>query len=249
VIKKNSFSKKINYNYDHVINLSGYVDHSNKIQTMKSHFDGAKNLINFFKKKKIKSFIQIGSCLEYGDIKSPQRESNLCKPKGNYGLAKLKASKYIKKIGKKFNFPYVILRLYQIYGPNQNYDRLVPFVIKSCLKNDEFACSEGSQLRDFMYVDDLTRLIKTILKKKIRQKTFNVGYGKPLPVKSVINTILNEIKYGKPEFNSIKMRKDEVKNLYPDISRVKMAFKWKPKIDFKKGIRKTIFFYKNKKIN
>ena len=45
------------------------------------------------------------------------------------------------------------------------------------------------------------------------------------------------------------MRKDEVKNLYPDISRVKMAFKWKPKIDFKKGIRKTIFFYKNKKIN
>ncbi len=216
---------------------------------MKSHFDGAKNLINFFKKKKIKSFIQIGSCLEYGDIKSPQRESNLCKPKGNYGLAKLKASKYIKKIGKKFNFPYVILRLYQIYGPNQNYDRLVPFVIKSCLKNDEFACSEGSQLRDFMYVDDLTRLIKTILKKKIRQKTFNVGYGKPLPVKSVINTILNEIKYGKPEFNSIKMRKDEVKNLYPDISRVKMAFKWKPKIDFKKGIRKTIFFYKNKKIN
>ena len=64
-----NLNKKIFINYDHVINLSGYIDHSKKIKTIKSHYYGLKNLVNFFKKKNIKTFMQIGSCLEYGNIR------------------------------------------------------------------------------------------------------------------------------------------------------------------------------------
>ena len=62
-------------NYDYIVNLAGYVDHSNKAKTMKSHFNGCKNLAKFFLNRKIKKFIQIGSGLEYGKLKSPQIES------------------------------------------------------------------------------------------------------------------------------------------------------------------------------
>ena len=61
---------------DYVINLAGYVDHKNKVKTYKSHYIGCKNLIEIFKKKKIKRFIQLGSSVEYGFKKSPQRESH-----------------------------------------------------------------------------------------------------------------------------------------------------------------------------
>ena len=57
-----------------MVNLAGYVDHSHKYKTMKSHYNGCKNISSFFLKSKIKKFIQIGSSIEYGKISSPQKK-------------------------------------------------------------------------------------------------------------------------------------------------------------------------------
>ena len=46
--------KKLKYNFDYIINFSGYIDHSNKSKTINSHYNGCKNLINLFKKKILK---------------------------------------------------------------------------------------------------------------------------------------------------------------------------------------------------
>ena len=67
------------------------------------------------------------------------------------------------KTDKKKSFPFIILRLYQVYGPNQTIDRLIPIVISSCLKNKKFSCSPGTQIRDFLYVDDLVKLFELII--------------------------------------------------------------------------------------
>ena len=75
ISKEKNLKKKLFMNYDYIVNLAGYVDHSNKAKTMKSHFNGCKNLAKFFLNRKIKKFIQIGSGLEYGKLKSPQIES------------------------------------------------------------------------------------------------------------------------------------------------------------------------------
>ena len=57
--------------------MQGYVDHSNKNKTLRSHFNGCKNIAEFFLNSKIKRFIQVGSCIEYGKIKSPQKENEV----------------------------------------------------------------------------------------------------------------------------------------------------------------------------
>jgi len=244
VTKKKLFHSKLKENFDYVINLSGYIDHTNKIKTLKSHYEGSKNLADFFLTRKIKLFIQIGSSLEYGNKNSPQYETFACRPKSYYSLAKLKATKHLFKLGKRFNFPFIILRLYQIYGPNQTINRLIPIVIWSCLKNKRFACSSGTQFRDYLYIDDLVDLICKILKnKKETQKIYNVGSGKPFTVKKVITLIKKIIDKGIPEFGKISMRRDEIKSLYPNINRIKKSFKWKPKISIRRGLKKTILFY------
>ena len=86
----NQVKNKIKLDYDYVVNCAGYVDHSHKLKTLKSHYIGCKNLSTHFLNSKIKKFIQIGSCIEYGKIKSPQIESNLNKKTFSiYGSAKL----------------------------------------------------------------------------------------------------------------------------------------------------------------
>ena len=82
--------------------------------------------------------------------------------------------------------------------------------------------------------------------KKINSGIFNVGYGKPIKVKKVILLILKKIKKGTPLFGKLKMRKEEKKSLYPNISKTRKTFNWRPKIKLNIGIDKTIKFYKDK---
>ena len=174
ISKKKSLFNKLNKlrKIDYVINLAGYVDHSNKKKTSETHYHGCKHLVDFFTSKKIKLFIQIGSSLEYGNQKTPHHEKLKCYPMGTYGKSKLKSTKYILKISKKKNLPSIILRLYQIYGPNQSINRLIPAAIDSCLKNKKFKCSSGIQIRDFLYVEDLINLINKIICTKKRSEEY-----------------------------------------------------------------------------
>jgi len=242
---KQQTQEVINENFDIVINLSGYVNHSKKKQTFKTHYYGCKNLANIFLNKKIKCFIQLGSSMEYGNVISPHFEKNFCKPKTAYALAKYKSTQYLKYLNKKHKFPAVILRLYQAYGPKQEINRLVPLVINSCLKNKTFPCTNGNQFRDFLYIDDLVNLITKVVKKKyINYQIYNVGNGKPIKIKSLINLINEAIKKGKPHFGKIRMRKEEPLMLFPNTDKVKKYFKWKPRISITRGVKKTILSYK-----
>ena len=237
--------KKYIKNVDYVINASGSVDHKNFNKVYKSHYLGVKNISKYFLNKKIKKFIQIGSSMEYGKLKSPQIEMLNTNPLSFYGYAKFKSTNYLLRLYKLFNFPVVILRLYQVYGPYQEQNRLIPFVINNCLSNKKFPVSKGNQLRDFMYIQDfLEATNKVLLKKNTSGHIFNIGSGKPIKVKSLINFICKFIKKGAPVFGKILFRKEESMSTYPDIKKIKKEINWAPKIKFKNGIIKTIKFYR-----
>ena len=236
--------KLLNNDFNYVVNLGGYVDHSNKTKTYNSHYKGCKNLSDFFSKKKIESFVQMGSSGEYGKAKSPQKESIKCRPQSIYAKSKFLASKYLLNLYKKKKFPVTVLRLYQAYGPKQDINRFIPIVIKSCLMNKKFDCSDGNQYRDFIYVEDVVNaILKTLNSKNSNGEIINIGTGKPRKLKNIIKNIRKISKGGKPQFGKIKLRKDEISKLYPNIAKAKKIIKWKPKISFSKGLKTTIKFY------
>ncbi len=252
ITKKKLLVKKLKLNYDFVINFGGYVNHNDKIKTYKSHYNGCKNLADIFKKKKIKSFIQIGSCVEYGNTKSPQKENYIIdvkKIKSSYGKAKLMATNYLLKLNKKFNFPCTILRLYLVYGSHQDNNRLIPYTINECLNNNKFNCSSGKQFRDFLYVDDFVKAIfKCLNNKRAIGQIINVGKGKPKNVKKVIIFIKKKINLGEPIFGKISFRKDETLKLYPNTRKSKKILNWKPNTTFQNGINKVIKYFKNNNV-
>ena len=59
ISKKKDLEKNLPYDFDYIVNLAGYVDHSNKKKTIKSHFNGCKNLADFFLKKKLKDLFKL----------------------------------------------------------------------------------------------------------------------------------------------------------------------------------------------
>lgn len=244
ITNKKLLQKKIKPNFDYVVNLGGHVDHSNKEKTYLSHYVGLKNLTDIFLTNYPKSFIQIGTGGEYGKTKSPHKENNICKPISIYNKSKLLSSKLLLNLYSTVGFPCTILRLYQAFGTHQDTNRLIPIVIHNCMHNRSFSCSDGSQFRDFIYIDDLVNIIiRCIRSKKAKGEIFNVGTGKPRKIKNLINSINLVIKKGKPLFGKIKLRSDEAKKTYPSIKKAKKFLKWKPIVSFEDGLKKTIKYF------
>ena len=238
--------KKINENYDFVVNAAGY----NKITSLNeslfdSHFVGLLNLLKVLKTKKLKKFIQIGSSAEYGKATSPQKENAICLPKTSYAMAKFSCTNFLQNYHRNDKFPVTILRFFLVYGPNQGKNRVLPEVIEACLRNKKFAATLGDQKCDFCFIDDaIEAIFKTLFTSKSNGEVINIGYGKPLKIKDSINLVCKLIGKGQPLFGKLKYKKDTNMKLYPDIRKAKKIIGWTPKINFFQGIKKTITTYK-----
>ena len=241
--------KKLVSSFTYVVNLGGYVSHKSfedqRDKITKTHLIGVVNLTKIFYKKKIKKFVQIGSSVEYGEIKAPQCEYQHGLPNSPYALAKLAATQFLLMLHNTKKFPVTILRFFQVYGPKQDENRFLPQIIKGCLNNKKFPTSNGEQVRDFCYISDVVNAIfLALVSKKSNGEIFNIGSGKPIKIKYVINQIIKITGKGKAQFGKIKYRKNENMKLYPKIKKARDKLKWRPKINFNRGIKIVINSYR-----
>ena len=134
-----------------------------------------------------------------------------------------------------------MVRPFLVYGPGQSENRLIPSVIKHCLKNECFDTSPGEQLRDFLFVEDFCKGVSGLLgRKDLSGKVFNLASGKPISVKYVIETLIKEIGSGRANFGGREYRVGENMALYADISAISNATGWTPQIPISDGLRRTI---------
>jgi nucleoside-diphosphate-sugar epimerase len=241
--------KKLKKKYDYVINLMGYVDHSNSLKSsnyiLKSHFLYLINIVNFFLKKNIKSFINLGSSDEYGQKPAPQNELMRESPETFYSLGKTCSTHYLQMMNKLFKFPCIIIRLFIAYGPLQSDERLIPYVIKSCLKNKKFYIKNENAIRDFCFIDDVVNAIIILMKSKnCYGNIFNLGHGKGSKIGKLVKIIQNYCKGGNVVFiKKLSFKKEENKKI-ANISKIKKFTKWRPKVNLNEGLKKTINYYK-----
>jgi len=248
-LKNNNLpKKKLKKNYDYVINLMGYIDHSNSLKSsnyiLNAHFFYLMHIVNLLlKKNNIKCFVNIGSSDEYGLQSSPQNESMREMPETFYSLGKTCSTHFLLTMNKVFKFPCVILRLFIAYGPLQREERLIPYVIKNCLQNKKFYIKKKSVIRDFCFIDDVIEAILILMKSKnCYGNIFNIGYGKGYKVSDLVKKIQNYCKGGKAVFvKSLSEKKDK---RVANISKIRTFTKWKPKVNLNEGLKRTINYYK-----
>ena len=244
----NFLKKKIKFDFDYIVNLGGYIDHSKatekRLKILKNHFQCTLNL-TLLSKKRLKRYLHIGTSDEYGYNTSPIRETSKEDPISFYALAKLMSLNFLLKLYKNEKFPVTILRLFLVYGPNQKKDRLIPYVISNCLKNKTINLSHGRQLRDFCYVDDVIEAIILCLRsKKSLGQIFNVGSGNPISIKKMVKKIVKVAGHKNTKLNFSVRKKEENLKLYPSIRKIKNRLGWKPKISLNEGLTKTVNFFR-----
>ena len=236
--------KKINQNFDFIINSSGYGSHFKGRKGKKlynEHISIAKNILKFLKKKKIEKLIQIGSSFEYGKSKSLLKENYKTKPTSYYGKAKLYVTNYFLKDHYKNNLPVTIFRLFQAYGPKQEINRLIPYVAKGLKENKTVYLTSGRQIRDFCHVDDISSAIfKSFYNKKSNGQIINLGSGKKISVYDLVLKIFKIIKVGRIKFDQKSKHVGENEIILPNIQKAKRLLNWKPKISINTGIKKIV---------
>ncbi len=235
--------------FDYIVNLSGYIDHSNFLNKgfdiYYSHTSSLLNVITNTIKCQPKAFVHIGSSDEYGNSASPQKECMRENPISPYSLAKVTCSHLAQMLYREHKYPITVLRPFLVFGPKQSTDRLIPYVINSCLNNQRFQISDGSQERDFIYISDFVdSIFIALLEPKCFGEILNVGSGTGRTIKSVVELIRSKIKGGEAVYGAYKSKKIENKSLIANLEKNKSLLKWEPVQTFENGIKLTIESYK-----
>lgn len=191
-------------------------------------------------------WIGIGSQAEYGNLDKKICESDECHPTTLYGKAKLLSSQITAELCKSYKIEHSWLRLFSVYGPDDNHEWLIQYLIKKMLKNEVIDVTKGEQIWDYLFVEDISEVLLK-LSKLNGVGIVNLGSGHGIKVKSIINLIKEKTKSDSQiNFGAIPYRKEQVMEMKADISKLSLHTKWKPETSFETGIQKTIDFMKLK---
>lgn len=191
------------------------------------------------------TFNFISSWFVYGKVDLPAKEDSYCTPRGFYSITKKCAEDLIISYCKTFNKKYRILRLCNVYGPNdkgtskkKNALQYLVNEIKASRPINLY--NEGKFFRDYMHVNDVCDAIKLVLDKGPVNEVYNIGSGKPTWFKDLIDHVIKETSslsaitnIPPPVFHSNVQASD----IYLDVSKIR-NIGFEPKMDIYKEILK-----------
>ncbi len=211
---------------------------------------GTLYMLEAAKEAGVKRFVLASSSSVYGDVdRFPEKEDFLPKLISPYALTKLADEYYCKIFSEFFGVTCVALRYFNVFGPRQALDDEYAVVIPKfihCILNDQKppVFGTGKQSRDFTYIDNVVEAnILAATTPGIKFEVFNVAAGSDNTVLELVDQ-LNDIigKKIKPEF--LQARPGDVFRTCADISKIKALLKYKPLVNFRQGLEKTVVYFK-----
>ena len=193
-------------------------------------------------------FIGLGSQGEYG-AGSDMKEDSIPEPTTLYGAAKVSALYLSRQLASQYGMRHAWLRLFSTYGPMDNDGWLIPTMIKDMLAGKRPKTTAGEQYWDWLYIRDVASGVMAIVNEEKAFGIFNLGSGKPLKVRNVIEKIRDLCN---PDmeliFGEIEYRHDQVMYMQADISKLKMLTNWHPLIGIDEGLAATVEWHRRKNI-
>lgn len=207
---------------------------------MSVNFLGTQKILELARRNAVKQFIFASSSSVYGNnSKIPfSEEDSLDRPISPYAISKIAGEKLCWLYNYVYKMPVTVLRFFSVYGPKGRPD-MAPFIFtKKILNNEQIEVyGDGSQARDFTYIDDIVDGIKKAIEKPFDFEIINLGGSYPVSVKKLIQSI-EKATDKKAVVKYLPQRLGDVERTFADISKARKLLKWKPKIDIKIGIIK-----------
>lgn len=195
------------------------------------------NALEYCRRNKAK-LIFLSSYL-YGNSNSlPIRENNSTSANNPYALTKILSEKLCNFYKDNFRVSNCILRVFNLYGPEQPENFLFSKVITQVKTSKYIEIESLHPKRDYIYIDDLCSAIVKSITYKGEKNIFNIGFGKSYSVKEIIDAIQETYGTSLEIIDKKISRKNEILNTVADIKLAKDELGWNPNIDLKEGIRK-----------
>ena len=183
-------------------------------------------------------FVGAGTCAEY-DWNGPGilSESSPLNAATLYGQCKSTLFQTAQQNATMSGVEFAWGRIFWLYGPGEDKSRLVPYVINALLTDEEAHCSKGTQVRDFLYVNDVARAFVCLLNSKV-QGAVNIGSGEGMTVKALVEAIAKMIdKEHLLMVGALLNEKAEAPIVVADTSRLKNELGFKPEYGLDEGLR------------
>ena len=229
-----------------VFNLSAYGAYERQNVPGRIHevnYTGTLNLIVALLESGCDAFVQAGSSSEYGLNCAAPAETATLEPNSDYAVSKVASSYLLGYYGHIRRFPCTHLRLYSVYGPWEERDRLVATLVRLGLQGKYPPLVNPDISRDFIYIDDCTRaFVKAALVACHTDpgRNFNIATG----TKTTLAEIAAQVQqtFGiptPPVFGAMPKRKWDLSDWYGNPAQAATQLDWTPRLSLAEGLALT----------
>jgi dTDP-glucose 4,6-dehydratase len=176
-------------------------------------------------------------------------------PNSPYSASKASSDHLVRAWNHTFGLPVLITNCSNNYGPYQYPEKLIPVIIQNALAGKRLPVyGKGENVRDWLFVDDHARALRTVLAKGEVGETYNVGGFNEKTNLTVVYTICDLLDELVPTsthrphrslVNFVTDRPGHDHRYAIDANKINRELGWKPEETFETGLRKTVEWYLN----
>jgi nucleoside-diphosphate-sugar epimerase len=191
-------------------------------------------------KKRNAKLVFLSSYMYGNPISLPIPENAQLKVQNPYALTKKWSEEVCEFYSNNFNIPITIIRPFNVYGPGQPSNFLLPHIINQLNTGTEIKVKDLAPKRDYVFVKDLISAIMKAVDSELGFEIFNVGSGESYSVGDIISIVQKIGNSNLPVFSEETSRKGEIMDTIADITKAKQLLNWSPLWDIKQGLKETI---------
>jgi len=242
------------YEADYIFHLAAHFANQNSVEhpfsDIQTNVIGTVNLMELLKENKsLKKVVYTSSSCVYGNIEIMSEDNYIYPYETPYAINKYSGELYMKYYAHLFGIPTVSVRLFNTYGPYEKagrYRNVIPNFIDKALKSEDIVITgDGSETRDFTYVEDTVELlILSALSKIDNGDVFNGGTGIETKIIDLAKMIVDFSFSSSKIIFKPRRNWDLVSRRVSNIEKSKKILGYKPKVSLEKGLQKTVKWHK-----
>jgi len=201
----------------------------------------------------VRRVVYAGSSSAYGDTPTlPKREDMLPNPISPYAVAKLAGEQYMRAFARVYGIETVVLRYFNVFGPHQDptspYSGVLALFCRRMLAGEQPTIyGDGEHSRDFTYIDNVVHanlLAAAAPAEKVSGQMMNTATGSRITLNDTFRILRELTGYsGEPAYAA--PRAGDIHDSLADIGLAGKLLGYKPIVDFREGLRRTVEWYRN----
>ena len=207
---------------------------------------GVFTLLEEARRSDVKRFVQISTDEVYGSTVSGSfSETNILDPSSPYSASKAGGELLARSYVRTYGLNVMVTRSSNNYGPFQYPEKLIPVLVIKAMRNQELPIyGKGTNVRDWLHVEDNCRAIDLVLNKGTPGDIVNIGSGNEVPNIEVAKAILRHLKKSESLIKYVADRPGHDFRYSLTWDKIRMMG-WKPEVKFEDGLKTTVDWYVN----